>query len=99
MKYIEGLPINEYCDQYPLSVPQRLTLFQQVLFAVQYAHANLLLHHDLKPSNILLSRNGNVSLLDFGVAKVMQGTEANETELTALAGRALTRVQEQIRHG
>src|SRR5215472_5179991 len=90
LEYVAGEPITTYCDRLRLSVPKRVELFQQVLNAVQYAHANLILHRDLKPSNILVSAEGEIKLLDFGIAKLMSDGTAHETALTQLAGRALT---------
>jgi serine/threonine-protein kinase len=71
MEYIDGLPIDEYCDKYTLSINERLLLFDSVIDAVSYAHRNLVVHRDLKPSNILVTHDGHVKLLDFGIAKVL----------------------------
>ncbi len=71
MDYVEGLPIDEYCDRQRLPVTTRLELFQKVCGAVQYAHANLVVHRDLKPSNILVRGDGQPKLLDFGIAKLL----------------------------
>lgn len=92
LEYVEGKPITEHCDAINLPISGRLQRFLQVASAVQYAHANLVIHRDLKPSNILVSGDGQVHLLDFGIAKLLDDpkAQANETELTMLAGRALT---------
>jgi WD40 repeat protein/predicted Ser/Thr protein kinase len=73
MEYVEGTPLTEYCDEHKLSIPERLKLFRNVCEAVQYAHQNLVIHRDLKPSNILVTAEGSVKLLDFGVAKLLDG--------------------------
>lgn len=72
MEYVEGAPIDRYCDDRSLDIPARLRLFAQVCDAVDYAHRNLVVHLDLKPSNILAGADGFIKLLDFGAAKLMQ---------------------------
>ncbi len=72
MEYVEGQAIDIYCDARSLSVAARLRLFLDVLNAVGYAHSNLILHRDLKPSNILVTGAGEVKLLDFGIAKLIE---------------------------
>lgn len=71
LDYIAGTPITNYCDDRNLSIEARLALFQQVLGAVQYAHGHLVVHRDLKSTNILVSEDGQVHLLDFGIAKLL----------------------------
>jgi len=90
LDYVAGAPLTTYCDERRLGTRERLELFRQVLSAVQYAHANLVIHRDLKPANILVTEEGQVQLLDFGIAKLLTEEEAKETELTQLGGRALT---------
>ncbi|MEM7354117.1 MAG: serine/threonine-protein kinase [Acidobacteriota bacterium] len=72
MEYVDGIPIDDYCDEHRLTVDDRLRLFSKVCTAVSYAHQNLVVHRDLKPSNILITASGEPKLLDFGIAKVLQ---------------------------
>jgi len=90
MEFVSGVPIDEYCRQQGLSVAQRLRLFLQVTDAVAHAHARLIVHRDLKPHNILVTPDGAVRLLDFGVAKLLEDDVAAEANLTQLLGRAVT---------
>ena len=90
IEYVEGTPINVYCQTHQLNVPARIGLMQQVLDAVQYAHAQLVLHRDIKPANILVTEAGQAILLDFGIAKLMTGGGADDGALTRIGGRALT---------
>ena len=79
MEYVDGVPIDRYCEDHGLNVPERLRLFGKVCEAVTYAHRNLIVHRDIKPANILVTRDGTVKLLDFGIAKLLgpdEGTTA-----------------------
>jgi len=91
LEHVEGERIDAYCERKGLDVPRRLRLFLQVARAVAHAHANLVVHRDLKPSNILVTEGGDVRLLDFGIAKLLDPEgSAVETALTQQSGRALT---------
>ena len=79
MQRIEGMPITRYCDEHRLDVAERLRLFETVCRAVQYAHRSLIVHRDLKPSNILVSDEGEVKLLDFGIAKLLDPSDEEQS--------------------
>ncbi len=80
MEYMEGLPLLEYCDRHQVGERRRLELFQTICAAVQHAHNHLVIHRDLKPRNVIIREQGDVKLLDFGIAKLMEsGPGAGET--------------------
>ena len=87
MEYVSGLPITTYCDRNSLSLAERLRLFRQVCSAVQYAHANLIVHCDLKAGNILVTESGLPKLLDFGIATSLDASlSQNGQERSASIG-------------
>ena len=89
MQYVEGLPITTYCQKHRATVEGRLRLFRQVLDAVRFAHLHLIVHRDLKPSNILVTEEGEVKLLDFGIAKLL---DPGALDLPVAATRTEVRV-------
>ena len=76
LEYVRGVAIDRHCDEQRLAVAARLRLFLRVCAAVTHAHANLIVHRDLKPSNILVTAAGDVKLLDFGVATLLDAQDA-----------------------
>jgi len=90
LEYIDGEPIDEYCQRLALPVAARLRLLLDVLAAVAQAHNRLVLHRDLKPTNILVTKAGEVKLLDFGIAKLLDDAGRDQTALTARVGNAFT---------
>jgi len=89
MEFVEGLPIDRFCEENRLSVSDRLALFRQVCSAVQYAHQNLIVHRDIKPANILVTADGIPKLLDFGIAKLLD-TDASAALMTRADQRLMT---------
>src|ERR1035441_3588342 len=72
MEFVDGVRLDVYCDNRKLDIPARLRLFREVCDAVDYAHRNLVVHLDLKPSNILVTEEGGIKLLDFGTSKLIE---------------------------
>ncbi|MGE0813441.1 MAG: tetratricopeptide repeat protein [Vicinamibacterales bacterium] len=114
IELVDGVHIDAYCAEHTLDVDARLALFLDVVSAVAHAHANLIVHRDLKPSNVLVNASGQVKLLDFGIAKLIDddadwadtpvtGTPASgSTPLTREAGAAMTpqfAAPEQLKRG
>lgn len=86
MEYVQGQRIDTWCEKQQVTITQRLDLFRQVCAAVQYAHAQLVVHRDLKPGNILVTESGIVKLLDFGVAKLLSSDDLDaDSTRTGLA--------------
>ena len=90
MEYIAGESVDEYCDHHQLSIIERLKLFRTICAAVHYAHQNLVIHRDLKPANILITTDGAVKLLDFGIAKILNPEISQTLEKTATLMRLMT---------
>lgn len=86
MEFVDGIPIDRYCDQRCLSIPARLDLFRDVCHAVHHAHQRLVVHRDLKPGNVLVASDGTVKLLDFGVAKLLDESRLDEQGTLTGAG-------------
>jgi eukaryotic-like serine/threonine-protein kinase len=95
LEHVNGQTIDEYCDDRALPIEARVRLFLDVLDAVAHAHANLIVHRDIKPANVLVSTDGQVKLLDFGIAKLIEreagwGSTTTADQLTREGGAVLT---------
>ncbi len=90
LEYVEGVAPDEYSRTHRLGLEDKLQLFLKILRAVSFAHARLIVHRDLKPNNILVASNGNVCLLDFGIARLLLPEGAARVAHTVVGGTALT---------
>jgi serine/threonine protein kinase len=90
MEFVDGRPITQWCDEHKLNVSERIALFRKVCSTVAYAHQRLVVHRDLKPGNILVTGDGTVKLLDFGIAKVLKQERIEDLEATATLLNAMT---------
>jgi eukaryotic-like serine/threonine-protein kinase len=90
MEYVEGIPLPAYCEQRGLGVRDRLQLFCAICDAVQFAHRHLIVHRDLKPGNILVTPEGTVKLLDFGIAKALEAGAPEPSAETSATGLLMT---------
>ncbi len=90
LEFIDGQPIDTWCEARALPLRERLALVVQVARAVGHAHGSLVVHRDLKPSNILVTQDGGVHLLDFGIAKLLETTEGPDGDATQTQARLLT---------
>ncbi len=90
MEYIEGQPIQGFCDERKHSITERLQLFQKVCAAVAYAHQHLVIHRDIKPSNILVTAGGDPKLLDFGIARLLRAGADSEAPATMTGLQLMT---------
>ncbi len=97
LEYVDGQTIDKYCTDHRLTIHARVRLFVDVLEAVAHAHTNLVVHRDIKPGNVLVSTDGHVKLLDFGIAKLLEpnadahpARTSESSAVTREVGRALT---------
>ncbi len=85
MEYVTGVPIDQYADQQRMSIADRMRLCLDVFAAVQHAHDRQIVHRDLKPGNVLVTSDGRIKLLDFGIAKLLGDGHEGDSTLTSLA--------------
>lgn len=86
MEYVEGTPVDKYCEREKFSLKERLKLFNRICDAVSFAHRNIIVHRDLKPSNILVTGKGEMKLLDFGISKLLDAENSEEKNSITIVG-------------
>ena len=90
MDFVDGLPVDQFCDQNRLTIRERLLLFRKICGAVEYAHRRKVIHRDLKPGNILITQEGVPRLLDFGIAKLLDPDWLHTSQVTTRDRRPMT---------
>ncbi len=98
MEYVDGEPLLDYCTEHALGIAPRLALFAQLCRAVQHAHQHLIVHRDIKPGNVLVREDGTPVLLDFGIGKLLDGTQPDATA-TRIFTPAYAAPEQRTGHG